>query len=380
MKALAMILLTFWSAVGFGQTPDVVQEFKQLYDDNKYDALIAYQPKKRKDLPARAIYYIAMAHYMKSEDDNTLKYLNMAIDKGPADQDMYFFKGMTLFYKGKYKEALPCYDKAIAMSPNEPIFYSGKSEVFYITDQVDSALHHLEKAMQFPDCKARAFLMAGELYQKKNDIPKALVAYEAALTKVDKTTKEYRSLLFNLGLMNQLSGNPARAKELFEESIAAFPDDYHCMAKLIQSCYALGQIDQAKPHKEKLYEAFRANKLPLNMKEMFCFDQFEWNGRKIMAFELYDETNEVIFVKHRFYVMDEKGEIDYKVQSESSVGVRMVNEKAKYVLCLAKDGGRFTYWHYVFNDDYDYNELKREVINILDGKVKPGSSTVPSNR
>lgn len=375
-KVTTFILTILIYSFSYGQT-DLSDNFKELYKQKQYDKIIKYKPKKGEELTAKAYYYVAMSYYMKQQDDNALKYFDIAINKGPVDHDMFFYKGMTLYYKGKYRESLPYYDKAIEMLPNEPDFYGGKGEVFYALNQMDSALYYFAKAIPLPNCKTRIFLLAGELYQNNDDIPNALTTYEAALNKIDKTSKDYQTTLFNVGLMNQLLGNLEKAKDIFEQVLSIYPNDFHCMAKLIQTYYSLDQIDKAKPYREKLYDAFKNKKLPNEMKEMFCFDQFIWNERRIMAFENFDEPKEFMFVKHHFYVLDEKGEIDFRIDSESSLAIRMAKNDAKYVLCLVKNKSHFTYWQYVFNENYDYKELKNAVIDILENKVKPGSSFIP---
>ena len=375
-KVTTLILTILLYSFSYGQT-DLSNNFKELYKQKKYDEIIKYKPQKGEELTAKAHYYVAMSYYMKQQDDNALEHFDLAINKGPVDHDMFFYKGMTLYYKGKYLESLPYFDKAIEMLPNEPDFYGGKGEVFYALNQKDSALHYFAKAIQLPKCKTRIYLLAGELYQDKNDIPNAVKTYESALNKLDKTDKDYQTTLFNVGLMNQLSGNIEKAKDIFEQVLSIYPDDFHCMAKLIQTYYSLDQIDKAKPYREKLYEAHKKKKLPDAMKDMFCFDQFIWNGKRVMAFETFDEPDEFMFTKHHFYIMGDNGEIAYKIDSESSVAIRMNGSKNKYVLCLVKDGSHFTYWQYVFNDDYKYSELKTAVLDILNDKVKPNASYIP---
>ena len=375
-KFTTFILTILLYSFSYGQT-DLSDNFKELYKQKQYDEIIKYKPKKGEELTAKAYYYLAMSYYMKQQDDNALKYFDIAINKGSVDHDMYFYKGMTLYYKGKYQESLPYFDKAIEMLPNEPDFFGGKGEVFYALNQKDSALYYFAKAIPLPKCKIRIFLLAGELYQDNKDIPNALNTYEVALNKMDKTSKDYQTTLFNVGLMSQLAGNIEKAKDIFEQVLLIYPDDYHCMAKLIQTYYSLDQIDKVKPYREKLYEAHKKKKLPDAMKDMFCFDQFIWNGKRVMAFENFDEPDDFMFVKHHFYIMDDNGKIAYRIDSESSVAIRMNGSKNKYVLCLVKGESHFTYWQYVFNDSYKYPELKTAVLDILNDNVKPSASFIP---
>ncbi len=377
MKFILTIIVAILSfSISYGQS-ELSDNFKELYRQKKYDEIIKYKNKNKKveAYSAKAYYYVAMSYYMKNQDDDAIKYFDIAINKGPVDHDMFFYKGMALYYKGKYQESLPNFSKAIEMLPDEPDFYGGKGEAFYALNQKDSALNYFSKAIILPKCETRIFLLAGELYQEKNDIKNALVTYESALSTIDKTSLDYHTTLYNVGLVNQLSGNLVRAKEMFEQSLLIEPNDFRCMSKLVQTLYSLDQIEKAKPYKEKLYKGYKNNTLPEEMKEMFCFDQFVWNGKRIMVFENFNEPEKIMYAKHHFFVLDDKGDIEYRIDSESSIAIRMAKDDAKYVICLVKDNAHYTYWQYLFNDTYEYKNLKSAVIDILENKVKPGSSS-----
>ena len=213
--------------------------------------------------------------------------------------------------------------------------------------------------------------------QEQNKIESALVAYKTALAQLTTNDDSYQNCSFNVGLMQQLLAKLPEAKVSLERHIGIYQTDFHAMAKLIQVYYSLSEFEKAIPYKEKLYAAHKANKLQKEMKDMFCFDQFIWNGKRIMAFENFEESDDFMFVKHHFYVLNDKGDIEYRIDSESSVAIRMNDSNKKYVLCLARNGSHFTYWQYLFNDDYEYPELKAAVLDILNEKVKPSGAFIP---
>jgi hypothetical protein len=57
----------------------------------------------------------------------------------------------------------------------------------------------------------------------------------------------------------------------------------------------------------------------------------------------------------------------------------MSGPQHKYVLCLVKGTAHFTYYQFVFNDDFKYEELKANILDILNEKVKPGASFLPGD-
>lgn len=379
MKKLITILLTIIAASVYAQI-DLASNFKQLYEAEKFDEIIKYKPKKNEELSAKALYYKGMAYYMKSEDKDANKYLDLAIKKGPVDFDMFYYKGKLLFFADNFTESLPYFDKAIELLPREPDFYAGKGEAYYALDNADSALVYFNKAAKFQGCKPRVFLLMGELYQEIDDVESALKAYTTALGIITEEHESYQNCLFNVGLMQQLTERYAEAKVTFEKHIELFPTDFHAMSKLVQTYYALSEFEKAIPYKEKLYAAHQSNKLPEELKEMFCFDQFIWNGKRVMAFENFDEPDEIMFVKHHFYVLDENGPTEFRIDSESSYAIRMNGPASKYVLCLVKGKAHFTYWQFLFNDNYNYADLKNNVLDILNQKVQPSASFIPAKK
>jgi tetratricopeptide (TPR) repeat protein len=369
MKIIFAILLTFLTFYSHCQT-DI--HIEQLYKENKYDEIIKYKTKKGEELSSKTLYRIGKAYYMKSDDNNALKYFDMAIEKGPVDHDMFYYKGMVLYYMDKYNESLPYFDKAIELLPNETDFYAGKGHAYYAMNNYDSAIVYFEKAYKFPKCKSRVFQSMGIIYQQQNRINEALEAFNSAISLLSQNDEDYRICSYNVGLMQQLLGLNVDSKETFEKHLSIFSADYLAMSKLIQAYYALSDYDKVLPLKEKLYQAFRTNKLPKEMKDGFCFDQFTWKDKTVMAFENFYESTTEMYIKHDFLILNGNN-IEYKVCTKSSPSIRSYDSKNKYLLSLEKDNAHYSFWQFMFDDNYKYPELKSAVIDVLEERVKPGS-------
>lgn len=379
MKLFLSVWMAFMVTCSFGQV-DLAGHFKQLYDASKFDEIIGYTLRDGDSLSAQALYFKGMAHYMKSEDDKALLFFDLAIEQGPADWDMYYYKGMVFYYAEKFSEALPNFDKAISMLPDEPDFYLSKGEAYYGLENLDSALVYFEKASILPGCAVRAFLLMGEIYQEQEEWEKGLLVYKTAIDKLEWGDLQHQNCSFNLGLMQQLNGQFAEAKETFEKHVVAYPEDFHAVAKLIQVYYALSEYEKAKPYRQALYKARENRQLEIDMRYMFCFDQFMWNGKLVMAFENFNEPEKDLFAKHHFFVLTDEGEIDYQIDTETSLAIRRSGPKPNYVLCLVRGDIHTTYWQYVFNEDFNYPDLKAAVLDILNEKVQPGSSFIPKRK
>ena len=376
MKALLILSILFTHGLLLCQV-DLVDTFRRLYHDEKYDVIINYEKSDYEILSAKAIYYRAMSHYMKSEDALALELFDLAIELGPVDHDMFYYKGMTHYYLDENDPALTFIDKAISLLPDEPAFYASKGDVYYKLEEIDSARVYFEKATVLPSHDTRVLLSLGEIYQYQNQIEKALGAYQAAMDELSIADDLHQNCSYNLSLMQYLVGDFEKAKFGLQQHVKLYADDYHAVAKLIQAHYALAEYDESQQYRDLLYDAYESNVLPDQMKDMFCFDQFMWDDRLIMVFENFDESEESLIEKHQFFILDEDGKTDYKIASESSFATRLDKANKKYVLGLTKDGVHSTFWDYRFNDDLNYPELKEAVLDILNQKVKPRSKFVP---
>nr|WP_278251845.1 tetratricopeptide repeat protein [Sabulibacter ruber] len=302
--------------------------------------------------------------------------MSQSISKDSKDPNPYYFLASTLNYMKKYDEAIKAFQSAIALKPDDGEYYSGLGDSFYNLGKLDLALENYIKSTKQKDAPERSFTMIGQVYSEQKNNEKALEAFYTAKSNLSKDSDSYLNALFNIGLLESLKGNYEKAEPAFIELIKLDPSDFHAYAKLIQLYYHQKEFDKAKPLKNKLYEASRKGLLKDNLKDMFCFDQFKWNGKLIQAFERFEEGSKGIYNKHLFYVVNQDGKIEFRVQTEYSP-FSVEQGGAKYLLCMNKGNAHYTF-NIGFNDDFKYEELKQSVINVLEGKVKPVASSRPT--
>jgi tetratricopeptide (TPR) repeat protein len=377
IKSLTLFFSLFLTHLLFGQGAQT-KTLKDLYDNKKFDEIINYTAKDTKEFEGKALYFIGMAYYMKQDDENAMKYLDMAIKKGPVDYDMYYYKGMEYYYGKKYREAIVYFKKAIEMMPTEPNYYGSMGDAYLGLENMDSALIYCKKAISYSNCNTRYYMLVGEISAQNNNYTEALNTYKTVLPMLSATDNadEYNKCFYNIGLMQELMGDSVGAKTTFEKFVKENPHDYHAIAKLIQTYYANGEYDKTLPYKKLLYDAHKNDSLPEEMSKMFCFDQFKWGGKNIMAFEHYDEpAGDYMYIKHTFYIINDSGKVEYRIQSESDALLHSEHPDEQYVLCLVNDSGYHTYWDFIFNDDVKYPALKKAVLSILNGTSKAGSTT-----
>jgi tetratricopeptide (TPR) repeat protein len=369
---LATVILTLLSLPIFAQDK-ITTELKALYEGKKYDNMIAHYTPDSKDYQAKSLYYIGLAYYMKEDDKNCIKFMDLSLAKDPKEPGAYYIKASTLNYMQKYPEAIINFKSAINLKPDDAEFYSGLGDSYYSLEKPDSALQAYKKATELPNCPGRPYSMVAQVYSDQNKNDKALEAFYIAKQKVNRQGNSYINALFNIGLLEVQNENYDKAEPAFLELIALSPDDYHSYAKLIQIYYHQKDYAKAKPYKEKLYAAHKNGLLKGNLSDMFCYDQFKWHDKLIMAFERFQENSKDVYNKHLFYVMGQGDKIEYSIQTEFSP-ISVEQGGSKYLLCRQKGATHYTY-NIGFNDDFKYDDLKKSVMDILDEKVKPGASS-----
>jgi tetratricopeptide (TPR) repeat protein len=372
---LSTLMLAFYSLTIFAQD-QTAKDLKALSDNKQYDKIIEQHASKSKDYSAKSLYYIGLAYYMKEDDANCMKFMELSIGKDPKDPAPYYIKASTLNYMHKYDDAIKGFQAAINLKSDDAVFYSGLGDSYYNLGKLDLALDAYKKATEQKDCPDRPFSFIAQIYSDQKNNDKALEAFYIAKLKIDKRSTSYTNALFNIGLLESLKNNYDKAEPAFVELLQLDSSDYHSYAKLIQIYYHRKEYDKAKPYRDKLYEAHKNGLLKDNLEDMFCFDQFKWNDKLIQAYERFEEGSKKIYNKHLFYVVDKDNKIEYRIQTEYSL-YSAEQGGPKYLLCRTK-GDTHSTFNIGFNDNFKYDDLKKSVIDVLEDKIKPAASSKPT--
>lgn len=372
---LTIFFLIFFSLTFFAQDK-ITEDLKTLSDNNQFAKIIKEYASKSEDYSAKSLYYIGLAYYMEEEDNNCIKFMDLSIDKDPKDPAPFYIKASTLNYMEKYNEAVKHFQSAINLKSDDAEFYSGLGDSYYNLEKLDLALEAYKKAIEQNNCPDRPYSLVAQIYSDQKNNDKALEAFYIAKSKIDKKSNSYINALYNIGLFESLKGNYDQAEPAFVELLQLDQKDFHTYAKLIQIYYHKKEYNKAKPYKDKLYEAHKMGELKDNLNDMFCFDQFKWNNKLIQAYERYEEGSKDIYNKHLFYVVNQDGEIEYRIQTEYSP-ISIEQGGSKYLLCRTKNNTHSTF-NIGFNDNFKYDDLKKSVVDVLEEKIQPTATSKPT--
>ena len=334
-----------------GQCPQLVEAVKRQSNDS---------------LSAQICFYSGVCLMELADYQSALGYLDQAIRK---DRDLaigYFFKAEVLFQLNRLPEALIQYDNAIHLRPEVPDFRVSKGQAFFQAGRYPEAIACLQQALLMPSCPEKAFILLGRAYQENKETDLAFNTFYKALESLDPQGPNYPECLHRIGQAQYLAKDYPAAEAAYSLLLAKKPADYQGVSKLIQVHYAKGEYEKGNALKMKLYSAYRQNLLPTEMVETgFCFDQFEWQGKRIYAYEKLDEPTGY-YPKHIFMVTDERDHVTQVVQTEHTLAASLKGKK--YVLGKIEDGVHTLYEKEAFDDNFEYDLLKKAVIRVLKGK------------
>jgi len=371
------LILIFFFIIGFkplisAQIDENLLALELLFDEQNYDEIIKYKSRKTKSLSAKSLFYKGLAYFNKEDDKNAYRFFDLAVKKGPADEGMYFYRGFSLFYMEKYDDALIDFKYVIGLNPTEPNTYGLVGETFLQLDKPDSAIFYFIKATQLPDCDIRAYIALADIYQQQEKYEDALSCYQMALLNLKPHEEQYKLCAYNIGLIQQILSKFDEAQKTFESYLTIYTDDYQAISKLIQIYYQLQQADKSQGFKHMLYQAYENRLLPTQMKQMFCFDQFKWEEKRILAFENFDDNVEGIYVsKYKFFILDKNGNRDFIIRAEKDTIGTLNSHDSIYMIKMIKNDTITTYHNYLYTTDFDYFKLKNATLDILNNKVEP---------
>lgn len=228
--------------------------------------------------------------------------------------------------------------------------------------------------------KAEKIFKAGNEQMEQRKFTEALALYKEALL----ILPDEPALLFNGGQAAYNSKDYAQAAELWKRLKAVDPADWHVRAKLIQAYQALIKLSERDAERVALFELWKSGKnAELKQQFEYCRDQFEVNGKKVMAFEHFELTGDRA-LRYVFSILNEAGDgEEFRIslgsyERTNAIWRETTEPKPKAGERLFHLDGYYRNGHATFgmySSEPSYDEVRRKVIQILEGKSKAFSSS-----
>lgn len=257
----------------------------------------------------------------------------------------------------------------------------GQSEIFKKYQTADSLMqknnfkvaYNIFKDIE-PKCKATDTLYNYILWY-----------YVSSATQIEKGFRDNQqfdsSLFYGLESLKLIE----KGKPLFDEKFASRE---HFMTKnIVVSYFGLGQLENAKKYKDKLYQAYKEKKLPKGMDEYFNFTFFKWENKNVWGYEWFEDLPEDRFSKSFskvvYYVYSTNPDGTDKDQLYRLHVLMFHNidpsNKIDYVLTkrleTATNEVSGTLYAYTYTKDIDFQKLQLDIKEVLKGNYEPDTKS-----
>ena len=159
--------------------------------------------------------------------------------------------GDTLRKKGRLKEAIEHFDRAIQADPKYLIAYNNKGRAFLDLDNVDKAIEIFNQARTIDKNRYDTYNYLGMAYSQKDQLDLAVQNYEISI----RLKPDYHQALNNLGIALKAQGKIEQAVENWQRALKVKPDypNAHYNLGLVRA--REGKYNSAADHLEKTIKA-----------------------------------------------------------------------------------------------------------------------------
>ena len=148
-----------------------------------------------------------------------LDYFNKSLDKDPNNIDTLVRQGDTLKALKEYNASIDSYNKALKLNSSNVAALSGLTDSYIAFKDYTNALNTVTKANGLNPKIKTNWVKEGQLLQLQGRFEEASTSFERALA----LDKNYSDAFYRNGLSAMALGNNSQAMNLFNETLAIFP-------------------------------------------------------------------------------------------------------------------------------------------------------------
>jgi tetratricopeptide (TPR) repeat protein len=128
------------------------------------------------------IYEMALMYYGLHDDQNALKYMLEAPEKGLKKDNEYLENlGIAYLNVGKFNEGLAILKEMLARRPSDINLLNMMAEALYVAKKYDDAIEYWDQLLGLDKTNASALYMIGLSYQKKGEKQKGMALCDKAI-------------------------------------------------------------------------------------------------------------------------------------------------------------------------------------------------------
>jgi tetratricopeptide (TPR) repeat protein len=192
---------------------------------------------------------LAKLYEEKEQYKTAIKYMNLALKRGPKDADNHYSKGSILEGMKDTVGAMKCYETALSLDSNFVSAAYGLAYLHNAKNNFKMALKYANRAIAVDPKNSNAYIEKGKAYEALKDSAMALVNYSKAIEADPKNSMAY----FSRGtLYNNLNKKTAAIKdfskmlEIDNKDVDALMARSECYADTDNYVAAIADLELAK--------------------------------------------------------------------------------------------------------------------------------------
>lgn len=252
----------------------------------------------------------------------------------------------------------------------------------------------------------KQYQKADSLYQAENNI-EAYKIFKEIEIQCDKKDTLYDYILWYYNATATLLEKEERSKQNWSNALEygleslelikkgenyfddKFQDRKYWMYKnLIVSYFGLNQLSNAKKYQKELYSAYKDKTLPDGIDHFYNFEFFKWKDKNIWAYEYYPELGapetKGSFSKIEYYIYSTNadGSDNKELYRLLVLKFHKFDNSVKFDYVLTKrlitatDEVSGTLYDYTYTKPIDYDKLRKDIKEVLNGNYQPNTKSV----
>lgn len=227
-------------------------------------------------------------YFSENWGDSLLAYSDMALQFDPQLAEAYDAKGNYFNMIGETEKAFEYYKRTIELNPNYWEAYWSMSSWYYWKEKTDTALLYYNQALLLNRGSSLPILLrlGGDIYSLFGFRDMAKENYTQGF-ELDGDSGYY---YWDLGVMEQYTGNWASAIDYYESALNVYPDEYELEYHLGICYFWLGNYDQSLEYLQRYIKQLQSKEGELDPDATHRLAYSYWiNGYEKEATYYFDE-------------------------------------------------------------------------------------------
>ncbi len=187
-----------------------------------------------------ALHCLGIVHFQRGKFDQAVIAFTHALELRP-DSDIYSNLGLALAKLNLHKEAIACYNAAIAINPHNAIAFYNCGNSWLHLDQLAEALKNYDQAISVNPAYAEALSNRGNVLRGMKQLPEAIASYDQAIALAPENAR----VLNNRGVVWMELNRPDHALNDYNRALSITPDYTEALYNKGNALLALGRLESA---------------------------------------------------------------------------------------------------------------------------------------